>query len=159
MVREFAREDDTSVLLVLDVHSEAASTPATSLEKQRFEKTVELCAAIAWNFHERGALLEFRSGAFAVPLAPATENIFAVLRHLALVEALPVDIAQKQLTALAAASGIIQDHRDVSAARIDSRGSMEFVLRNLCGGVCSIACWVFSHSMDSVFLFSGYDVR
>ncbi len=102
MVREFAREDDTSVLLVLDVHSEAASTPATSLEKQRFEKTVELCAAIAWNFHERGALLEFRSGAFAVPLAPAAENIFAVLRHLALVEALPVDIAQKQLTALAA---------------------------------------------------------
>ena len=102
MVREFAREDDTSVLLVLDVHSEAASTHATSLEKQRFEKTVELCAAIAWNFHERGALLEFRSGAFAVPLAPAAENIFAVLRHLALVEALPVDIAQKQLTALAA---------------------------------------------------------
>ena len=102
MVREFAREDDTSVLLVLDVHSEAASARATPLEKQRFEKSIELCAAIAWNFQERGALLEFRSGAFAVPLAPATENIFAVLRHLAVVEALPVDIAQKQLTALAA---------------------------------------------------------
>jgi uncharacterized protein (DUF58 family) len=102
MVREFAREDDTRVLLVLDPHSEAAGPRATAEEKERFERTVELCAAIAWSFHERGALMEFRSASASVPLAPASENIFAVLQHLALVEALPVDAEQHRLAELAA---------------------------------------------------------
>jgi uncharacterized protein (DUF58 family) len=91
MVREFAREDDLHVLLVLDSHSEAAKRNATPAENQRFEQTVDLCAAIAWSFHERGALLEFRCASAIVPSAPATDNIFDVLRHLALVEALPID--------------------------------------------------------------------
>lgn len=94
MVREFAREDDLRVLLVLDAHSEAAKPNATATEKERFERAVELCAAIAWSFQERGAWLEFRSTSASVPLAPATENIFEVLRHLALVEALPVNASQ-----------------------------------------------------------------
>jgi uncharacterized protein (DUF58 family) len=102
MVREFAREDDTRVLLVLDPHSEAAGPKATEAEKERFERAVDLCAAIAWNFQELGALMEFRSAAATVPQAPATENIFAVLRHLAFVEALPVDAKQHRLTELAA---------------------------------------------------------
>jgi uncharacterized protein (DUF58 family) len=102
MVREFAREDDTRVLLVLDPHSDAARADATAAAKDRFERTVELCAAIAWSFHERGGLMEFRSASATVPLAPASENIFAVLRHLALVEALPVDAKQHRLAELAA---------------------------------------------------------
>jgi len=102
MVREFAREDDTRVLLVLDPHSEAAGMKANPVEKDRFERTVELCAAIAWSFYERGALMEFRSAAATVPLAPASENIFAVLRHLALVQALPIDAKQHRLSELAA---------------------------------------------------------
>jgi uncharacterized protein (DUF58 family) len=101
MVREFAREDDTRVLLVLDPHSDAARPNATVGEKERFERTVELCAAIAWDFQERGALLEFRSASATVPLASATENIFPVLRHLAQVEALPVDAEQHRLKELA----------------------------------------------------------
>ena len=101
MVREFAREDDTRVLLVLDPHSEAAKANAAATEKERFERTVDLCAAIAWSFHERGALLEFRSASASVPLASASENIFAILRHLALVEALPVNAKQYALTELA----------------------------------------------------------
>jgi uncharacterized protein (DUF58 family) len=101
MVREFAREDDTRVLLVLDPHSDAARASALAAEKERFERTVELCAAIAWSFHERGALMEFRSASATVPLASATENIFAVLRHLALVKALPVDAEQRRLKELA----------------------------------------------------------
>jgi uncharacterized protein (DUF58 family) len=100
MVREFAREDDTKVLLVLDPHSDAARPNADAVEKARFERTVELCAAIAWSFHERDALMEFRSAAATVPMAPASENIFAVLQHLALVEALPVDGKQHRLTEL-----------------------------------------------------------
>jgi uncharacterized protein (DUF58 family) len=102
MVREFAREDDCRVLLVLDPHSSAARPSASDAETERFERTVNLCAAIAWNFHERGALLEFRSAAANVPLAPASENIFAVLRHLALVQPLPPDVRQYLLTELAA---------------------------------------------------------
>jgi uncharacterized protein (DUF58 family) len=104
MVREFAREDDCRVLLVLDPHSEAALPAASAAERERFERTIELCAAIAWNFQERGALLEFRSASAAVALAPATENIFAVLRHLALVQALPPDARQNLLSELAAES-------------------------------------------------------
>ncbi len=104
MVREFAREDDCQVLLVLDTHSEAALPAASAAERDRFERSVELCAAIAWNFHERGALMEFRCASAAVPLAPATENIFAVLRQLALVQALPPDARQNLLSELAAES-------------------------------------------------------
>jgi uncharacterized protein (DUF58 family) len=102
MVREFAREDDTRVLLVFDPHSEAAAANPIGAQKERFERTVDLCAAIAWNFHERGALMEFRSAAATVPLAPATENIYAVLHHLALVQPLPFDAKQHQLSDLAA---------------------------------------------------------
>jgi len=101
MVREFAREEDCRVLLILDPHSESARPGTTAEEKECFERTVELCAAIAWNFHERGALLEFRSASAKVPLAPATENIFAVLRHLALVQALPRDAEQDLLSQVA----------------------------------------------------------
>lgn len=93
MVREFAREDDCRVVLVFDPHSVTALPNATAAEKGRFEQSVELCAAIAWNFHERGALLEFHSGGVNVPAAPADENIFTVLRHLALMQAVPPDAA------------------------------------------------------------------
>ena len=88
MVREFAREDDCQVLLVFDPYSAAATATASNADKQQFELAVALCAAIAWSFHERGALLQYRSVGVEVPLAPATENIFAVLHHLATVEPL-----------------------------------------------------------------------
>jgi uncharacterized protein (DUF58 family) len=101
MVREFAREDDTRVLLVFDAHSEAAAANPIGAQKERFERTVDLCAAIAWNFHERGARMEFRSAAATVPLAPATENIHAVLQHLAVVKPVPVDAKQHRLMDLA----------------------------------------------------------
>jgi uncharacterized protein (DUF58 family) len=102
MVREFAREDDTRVLLVLDPHSDAAGARANTVAKDQFERTVDLCAAIAWSFYERGALMEFRSSGATVPMGPAAENIFPVLRQLALVEPLPVDAKQHRLTELAA---------------------------------------------------------
>jgi uncharacterized protein (DUF58 family) len=104
MVREFTREEDCRVLLVLDPHSKAARPTAAVAETERFEQAVELCAAIAWDFHERGALLEFRSASGIVPLAPAADNIFAVLRHLALVQALALDSRQHLLTELTAES-------------------------------------------------------
>jgi uncharacterized protein (DUF58 family) len=103
MVREFTREDDTRVLLVLDPH---ISTPASGEMPQfaadRFERAVTLCAGIAWYFFERNALLQFRSASVETPLAPAEETIFAILRHLALAQPLPPDPQHLLLTNLAA---------------------------------------------------------
>jgi uncharacterized protein (DUF58 family) len=102
MVREFAREDDCQVLLVFDPHSAAGAPGATRLENERFELAVSLCAAIAWSFHECGALLQYRSVGVDLPLAPASENIFAVLRHLAIVQPGHPDRRTDQLSELAA---------------------------------------------------------
>lgn len=101
MVREFAREDDCRVLLVFDPHSSAAQPGATIADVIRFEQAVNYCAALAWTFRERNALLEYRSDGADIPLAPATENIFAILRHLALVRPLPPDSRQVLLAEFA----------------------------------------------------------
>jgi uncharacterized protein (DUF58 family) len=103
MVREFTHEEDTRVLLVLDPHTfplRAGTTPDVAAD--RFERAVTLCAAIAWHFFERNALLQFRSAAVETPLAPAEETIFAILRHLALAQPLPPDPQHVLLTSLAA---------------------------------------------------------
>jgi uncharacterized protein (DUF58 family) len=88
MVREFAREDDCNVLLIFDPFSAAAKPSASPAEKERFERAVTLCAAIAWNLHQRNALLEFRGAKTDVPLAPTSENIYSILHHLALAQPL-----------------------------------------------------------------------
>ncbi len=102
MVREFAREDDCNVLLVFDPFSIAALPAASAAQKDRFERAVTLCAAIAWNFHERNALMEFRSVNAETPLAPASENIFSVLRHLAMVQPIAPTTDSAMLQNLAA---------------------------------------------------------
>jgi len=102
MVREFSREDDCRVLLVFDPQSPAAVSGAASFEKERFERAVTFCAALAWNFHERSALLGFRSVKAATPIGPASENIFAILRHLALVQPVAPNSQPDLLSQLAA---------------------------------------------------------
>lgn len=102
MVREFAREDDCRVLLVFDPQSPAAQASGASVEKERFERAVTFCAALAWNFHERNALLEFRSAEASTPLAPASESIFAILRHLAMVQPVAQNSQPELLSQLAA---------------------------------------------------------
>jgi len=103
MVREFTREDDTRVLLVLDPHiSNPTSDHMKQVAAERFERAVTLCAGIAWYFFERNALLQFRSASVETPLAPAEETIFAILRHLALAQPLPADTQHLLLTNLAA---------------------------------------------------------
>jgi uncharacterized protein (DUF58 family) len=86
MVREFAREDDRRVLLVLDPYAGVESDSAERAE-ERFERAVNLCAGIAWHFYERNAQLEFRGAGIERLLAPAEENIFAILRYLAVAQA------------------------------------------------------------------------
>jgi uncharacterized protein (DUF58 family) len=103
MVREFTREDETRVLLVLNPHVFAPESGTTTQgSAERFERAVTLCAAIAWHFFERNALLQFRSAGMETPLAPAEENIFAILHHLALAQPLPPDPQHVLLASLAA---------------------------------------------------------
>jgi uncharacterized protein (DUF58 family) len=112
MVREFTREDDCRVLLVLDPHTsspsaaEGGAAPAGAAE--RFERAVALCAGIAWHFFERNAQLQFRSAGMETSLAPAEENIFAILRHLALAQPLPVDPRHRLLSDLAASADLFK---------------------------------------------------
>lgn len=102
MVREFTREDDCRVLLVLDPHMDPRDAG------DRFERAVTLCAVIAWHFFERNAQLQFRTAGMETELAPAERNIFRILRHLAIAEALPPDSKHVLLTDLAASPDLFK---------------------------------------------------
>jgi uncharacterized protein (DUF58 family) len=96
-VREFAREDERRVLLVLDPSPAAPAAPSAVKspgtpppEVQRagagdadFERGVTLCASLAWHFHEIDSALAFRTAGFETPMAPASEIIYDILSHLA----------------------------------------------------------------------------
>jgi uncharacterized protein (DUF58 family) len=81
-VREFAREDERRVLLVLDPSIPNDGKPQAA-HNAVFERGVTLCASLAWHFYEINAVLAFRSGAFETAMAPAGETIYDILRHLA----------------------------------------------------------------------------
>ena len=101
MVREFAREDDCRVLLVLDPHP--GDPPiAGAATSERFERAVTLCAGIAWHFYERNAHMQFRSSGIETFLAPAEDTIFPVLRYLALAQPQPTEAQNALLMDLAA---------------------------------------------------------
>ena len=91
MVREFAREDERRVMLVLDPFigpPRADLGPLAAAEhEERFERAVSMAACIAWHFHEIDAVLQFRTDRFSTPMAPAGEIIYDALRELALIEA------------------------------------------------------------------------
>jgi len=102
MVREFAREDDFRILLVLDPHPGSTPSPAGSTADERFERAVSLCAGIAWRLYERNAYLQFRSFGIETRLAPVEDLIFPILRHLALAEPQSVAAQNALLMDLAA---------------------------------------------------------
>jgi len=105
MVREFTREDDCRVLLVLDPYLPEEEYSQKNREipaiNEHFERTVKICASLAWHFYEKNTLLQFRSAALETPLAPADELIFAILHYLALAQPLPPDPDQKLMADLA----------------------------------------------------------
>ena len=79
-VREFAREDERRVLLVFD-----PTLPSAPLNA-RFERSVAMCASLAWHFHELHSILGFRTAGFDAPLSTANETIYDILRSLAIAE-------------------------------------------------------------------------
>jgi uncharacterized protein (DUF58 family) len=103
MVREFAREDDCRVLLVLDPYSGAKQPRIGAAEEERFESAVGLCAGIAWRLYERNAHLEFRGAGIETALAPAEANIFPILRYLAVAQSQAPGAENQLLADLAAA--------------------------------------------------------
>jgi hypothetical protein len=51
-----------------------------------FERAVSLTACIAWHFNEIHSVMQFRTGTYSTPMAPAAEIIYPALRRLALVQ-------------------------------------------------------------------------
>jgi uncharacterized protein (DUF58 family) len=98
MVREFAREDERRVVLVLDPfigppyleESERGDTDAwhsaAAGHAARFERAVSMTACIAWHFYEIQSVMQFRTDRFSTPMAPASQIIYDTLRELALIE-------------------------------------------------------------------------
>jgi uncharacterized protein (DUF58 family) len=89
-VREFTREDERRVMLVLDPHV-AGDTRATgdAALLEQFERAVKLCACVAWHFYEIDSEMQFRTPTLATPMAPAGEIIYEVMRDLAFVQMQP----------------------------------------------------------------------
>ena len=90
MVREFAREDERRVMLVLDpfVGPPRADLGqlAAAEHTERFERAVSMAACIAWHFNEIHSVMQFRTDRFSTPMAPASEIIYDTLRELALIQ-------------------------------------------------------------------------
>lgn len=84
-VREFTREDERRVVLVLDARLAGASVA----ERVQFEKAVDFCACLAWHFYEIGAEMRFVTQGFETRMVRASEIIYPALECLALLEPRP----------------------------------------------------------------------
>ena len=100
-VREFAREDERRLQLILDPRI----GPFDEEALRRFEAAVEICASLAWHFYEVDAQLQFLCGDFQTPTARAGEVIYDILRYLSTVAPSPdIPLARPA----AAADGVFQ---------------------------------------------------
>jgi uncharacterized protein (DUF58 family) len=111
-VREYAREDERRLVIVLDPF---IGEPHTELGKlapdehtARFERAVDLTASIAWHFQGMNAVMQFRTDKIATPMAPASEIIYDVLRELAFIEPNTSETGGKFLDALAAETEVFK---------------------------------------------------
>ena len=114
MVREFAREDERRVMLVLDPFLGPPRADlgqlAAAEHAERFERAVSLAACIAWHFHEIHSVMQFRTDRFSTPMAPAGEIIYDTLRELALIQADTSAAGGAFLDELASEQRNLQDH-------------------------------------------------
>ena len=91
-VREFTREDERRVMLVLDPFgsgdSGSAKIPADGFA-EKFERAVTLAACLAWHFYEIDSEMQFRTDRMSTAMAASNEIIYDVLRELAFIEQKP----------------------------------------------------------------------
>ncbi len=106
-VREYAREDERRVMLVFDPYLHATEADDSAM-RERFERAVNLCAGLAWHFHNIQSVLEFRSAGFATPRVKADEIVYDVLRCLARVVPLQPASDRSFLDSLADAPDIFK---------------------------------------------------
>ncbi len=97
-VREFTREDERRVMLVLDPFGaeggESAKKPADRSAQilgggpaaEQFERAVTLAACLAWHFYEIDSEMQFRTDRMGTAMAASNEIIYDVLRELAFIE-------------------------------------------------------------------------
>jgi uncharacterized protein (DUF58 family) len=87
-VREYAREDERRLLLVLDPYlGPAPNDPAALAARvERFERAVSLAASIAWHFYGIDAVMQFHTDRHSTAMLPSREIIYTVLRELAAIE-------------------------------------------------------------------------
>ena len=89
-VREFAREDERRVLLAFDPFVVPHQDPTEASDPERadaeFERAVSFCACLAWHYREIESVIGFRTAGGDVPLGPASENIYDILKQLAAIQ-------------------------------------------------------------------------
>jgi uncharacterized protein (DUF58 family) len=84
-VREFTREDERRVMLVLDPFG----AEARDANGEKFERAVTLAACLAWHFYEIDSEMQFRTDRMGTAMAASNEIIYDVLRELAFIEQKP----------------------------------------------------------------------
>ncbi len=114
-VREFAREQEQLISLALDLQVEEG-------QEAWFERAVECCAFLAWQFSQRGARVRFRSQDFHV-LTPLENDVYAILKYLALAEcrrqAAPLgNLEEQSVSIVFSAGGRRSNGRSWNGARI-----------------------------------------
>jgi uncharacterized protein (DUF58 family) len=82
MAREFAREEESKLCLILDTRIDVQAR--TGIERN-FEKAVSLAASIAAHFIGEGAGLEYLAPGEYIPRGTGTEQLYRILRALAVV--------------------------------------------------------------------------
>jgi uncharacterized protein (DUF58 family) len=80
-VREFTREDERRVMLVLDPFG----AEAAGANGEKFERAVTLAACLAWHFYEIDSEMQFRTDRMGTAMAASNEIIYDVLRELAFI--------------------------------------------------------------------------
>jgi uncharacterized protein (DUF58 family) len=83
MAREFAREEESKLCLILD--TEIPHKPPEESEES-FEKAVSLAASLAAHFLKEGAGMEFLTQQEYVPRGTGIEHLYRILRSLAVVQ-------------------------------------------------------------------------
>ncbi len=124
MVREFTREDDCRILLVLDPHLSAEESssrkPGVSATSERFERSVTICASLAWQERRCGNSSRSRRRThFRNSQAPGDRATPATR---------PRAIAHGRSRGL---PRTFQNHRDQPAPRLRPRLRVELVVRRL----------------------------